>query len=148
MVGNTIKEVVCSLGKTLWNRYRQCPFHQQDSRDGDYTANISDLLAAMTSVSPGTNSQKAITPELLRCIASSTSSELRNNADDHTADLIIGAFFFAMRSCEFSKTSIPGKTIMIHLGGVKFFAEDRSPIHQDNPRLLELAVYVWILFED
>lgn len=49
-------------------------------------------------------------------MVSSTTSEIRNDVDDQTSDLIIGAFFFAMRSCEFSKVTTPGKTIMICLG--------------------------------
>ena len=108
MDGNTIKEVVRTLGNKMRNSYRQCPFHKQDSQDSGYTVNISDLLAAMTSVSPSTNSQKAITLDLLRCMASSTSSKVGNNADDHTTDFIIGVIFFVMRLCEFSKASTPG----------------------------------------
>ena len=81
-------------------------------------------------------------------MASDASSELRNNHQDHTTDLIIGAFFFAMRSCEFSKVSVAGKTINIRLGGVKFFTNNYVEVPPDHPHLVELSTFVWILFED
>ena len=37
---------------------------------------------------------------------------------------------------------------MIRLGGIRFFSQDFRVIPQDHPDLLELAVYVWVLFED
>ena len=81
-------------------------------------------------------------------MASFVSCEMRNNSEDHATDLIIGAFFFAMRSCEFTKVTVPGKTITIRLGGVKFYTTERREIPHEHPRLIELAEYVWILFED
>ena len=102
----------------------------------------------MMSVSPNPKSQKAVTPDLLRCMAVFTSVHVRNNEDDHTGDLLIGGFFFAMRSCEICKTSVPGRTVMVRLGGVTFFDKVRVEIHQDNPNLLELSFHVRVLFED
>jgi len=102
----------------------------------------------MVSISPARRYQKAITPELLRCMATATSDNVYNNDEDHAADLIIGAYFFAMRSCEFSSVREVGRTVMIRLGGIRFFSQDFHPIPHDHPDLLELAMYVLVLFED
>ena len=104
--------------------------------------NIKDLQSAMISVSPNPKSQKAVTSDLLRCIAVSTSAQVRNNEEDHAGDLLIGGFFFAMRSCEICKASVPGRTVMVRLGGVSFFDEFRNEIHHDNPNLLEVSLYM------
>ena len=89
------------------------------------TPNIRDLLSRMESISPSTQFQKTMTPDLLQYMAEYTADVVLNARDDHTADLIIGAFFFAKRSCEFTKVSRITKTIMIRLGGIRFYTYDR-----------------------
>ena len=115
---------------------------------GRLRPNIRDLQLAMESVSPNPKSQKAVTPDLLRYMTNFTLDYVRNNAEDYVGDLLIGGFFFAMRSCEICKTSVPGRTVMVRLGGVNFFDEFPNQIHDDNPNLLEVSLYVRILFED
>ena len=107
MAGSTVKAAVCSLGLTLWDRFRTCPFHDQEVKGSEYTPNVREYLAAMVSISPACKYQKAITPEFLWCMACATSSEIFNNHEDHAANIIIGAYFFAMQSCEFS--SVPSE---------------------------------------
>ena len=148
MAGSTIKEVVRSLGKTLWDNFKWSPFHKEGDRDKELTPNVTDLLSALESISPNKKIQKAMTPDLLRCMSHFTSSEVVNDPEDHAADLIIGGYFFAMRSCEFVKTPGQTKTVLIRLGGVKFFTKDGREIPHDHPDLLIIAHYVWILFED
>ena len=96
MAGSTVKEAVRSLGLTLWDRFRTRPFHNQEDRGSEYTPNVREHLAAMVSISPAGKYQKAITPEFLWCMACATSSKIFNNHEDHAADIIIGAYFFAM----------------------------------------------------
>ena len=133
----------------MWDSYRTNPFDdlKSTSKSG-FSASVQDLIKAMLSTSPSTKSQKAITPDFLRCMAQYTSSELENNAEDHMADLIIGAFFFAMRSCEYTIPKEPGSTITVRLGGVTFFDFQRKEIDHNHPYLLQVAVHVRILFED
>ena len=111
------------------------------------TPNITDLLSGMESISPSTQYQKVITPDLLRCMADYTADLILNSRDDHAADLIIGAFFFAMRSCEYTMSSRITKTITIRLGGIRFYTYDREPVPLNHPRLLQ-AHFVWVCFED
>ena len=65
-----------------------------------------------------------------------TSLELENKAEDHIADLKIGAFFFTMCSCEYAIPKEPGRTITICLRGVTFFDIQRKEIDQNHPYLL------------
>ena len=64
------------------------------------------------------------------------------------ADLIIGAFCFAMRSCEYTIPKTLGRTITICLGRVKFFNNQRKEINHNHPHLLQIAIHVRLLFED
>ena len=76
-----------------------------------------------------------------------SSHKISRSARDHATDLIIIAFFFAMRSCEFAKAKKKGRTKMIRLGGIKFYSKDHKEIPHDDPKLMAKAVYVWVLFE-
>ena len=149
MVGSTIAEAARTLVKTLWDHHGRRPFyHPESSSKSRFSTNIQDLIKAMISVSPSPKSQKAITPALLRCMAQHTSGTVENNAEDHMADLIIGAFFFAMRSCEYVSPKEVGRTITIRLGGISFFNNQRKEISHSHPHLLCVAIHVRILFED
>jgi len=79
-----------------------------------------------------------MTPKLLRYMAAASSVDVVNNPVDRAMDLIIGAFFFAMKSCEFAWSSRPGKTKRITLGGTKFFDAQMNEIHHDDPNLPQM----------
>jgi hypothetical protein len=100
---------------------------------------VKNLLSAMKSSSPNKNQQRAITPRFLKKLLSRSASEIKNNPEDHAADLIAGGFFFAMRSCEYSKPSVPGKTKPIRLGGVRFYSKSGTLFQHDHPRLQNRA---------
>lgn len=91
--------------------------------------------------------QKAIPASVVRKVA-----HLFMKAEDPVAQacaqLIIGAFFFAMRSCEYSKTTSPGEsktTKILTVGNIRFFKESRVISHSD-PHLPEADI-VAITFE-
>ena len=71
-----------------------------------------------------------------------------NDAEDHATDLIILAFFFAMRSCEYVTATPPGRTKTITLGCITFWTESRQLVPHDDPRLYQISVYVRIVFLD
>jgi hypothetical protein len=64
------------------------------------------------------------------------------------ADITIAGFFFAMRSCEYSPTPVPGKTKIIILSGIIFRTATKQLIDPADPILLVLAQYVTITFAD
>ena len=63
------------------------------------------------------------------------------------ADLTIKAFFFAMRSCEFTLTPLPGRTKITRLRGVLFRDQDNQEIDHQFPTLA-LAERVTLTFDD
>ena len=68
---------------------------------------------------------------------------MENNERDHTADLIIGAFFFTMQSYEYTIPKVLGRTIAtLRLGGVKFFNTGQQEIdYHDHPQLVAPDFY-------
>jgi hypothetical protein len=109
VVNSTVRDAASSLAAAFQNNHKLSPFHEQGSTN--LLPVIRSLLKAYDNVDPPTNQQKAITPKLLRCLHSSTgidTLQLRDTLPAATADLTISAFFFAMRSCEFSTTQKPG----------------------------------------
>lgn len=121
-------------------------FHEQDVKGSDFTPNVREHLAAMVSISPARNYQKAITPEFLWCMSRGTSSNILNNDEDHAANLIIGAYFFAMQSCEFSSVPEVGRTVMIRLGGIRFFSLNFRLIPQDHPDNRNRKFIFWYFY--
>jgi hypothetical protein len=73
---------------------------------------------------------------------------INNCVYDHAIDLIIMAFFFAMRACEYTLTSAPGKTRRVTLGSVVFRDKHYKTIPHNDPNLLSKAFYVTITFQD
>lgn len=148
LAGVTIRQATLSLAKTFSNSFGWSPFHDKGDYNRRLTEDYNNLLKAYENVTPNMKLQKAITQDLLRCLAQSSPFSVTNDTKDHAIDLAIGLYFFAMRSCEYSKTPTPGKTKMITLGGIKFFTTNRIEINHQDPQLIEKSTYVWILFED
>ena len=95
---------------------------------------------------PPPKRQKAVTPVLLL--------DLVNYAQGlgewakHTADLIVGGYFFAMRVCEFCSTEKPGRTRKLTLGDIVFRDQESKVVDQVDPKLGEKAMFVTICFSD
>ena len=98
MAGLTVREAISTLGATMRHDFGAHPFHTETGSNQEYKINVQEHLTAINSVSPSRKYQKAITPEFLRCMSDHASWVLLNDSEDHTTDLLISAFFFAMRS--------------------------------------------------
>ena len=61
---------------------------------------------------------------------------------------MLGAYFYAMRSCEYTKTPTPGKTKRVSMGCLVFRTKSRQALKLTDPDLLTLGHYVTIVFED
>ncbi len=72
----------------------------------------------------------------------------RNSIHTHMVDLVLGAFFFAMRACEYSLTPRPGKTKRVTIGDLKFRDQDRQILQITDPLLQSKAQFVTITFQD
>ena len=120
MAGTTIRKAAISLAASFRNRIGRSPLHQRHKKDSEFWNDLRLLFRAMDNTSPNTKQQKAVTPQLLRAMVHSSSEEVINDPQDHATDLVVGGYFFAMRSCEFAKAAKQGRTKMICLGGIKF----------------------------
>ena len=100
-------------------------------------------LQGYKSVDPGVRQQQALKAGFIRqCYHRATTPRQRA-----IATLIIIAYFFAMRSCEFSVTSGTRKTKPIHLGGIVFKRRNNSIIPHSSREIFS-AFAVSFTFRD
>jgi hypothetical protein len=147
MVASTLRAAASHLAASFRGRFQQSPVHVKDG--SKLWPTLRALLKAFDNVDPPPLRQKAITPRLLRRLFQlSHKRRLRANEYDHAADLIIGAFFFAMRSCEYTLTAIPGRTKRVTLGNLIFRDAQKHVITHSDPSLLSKAEFITIVFAD
>jgi len=107
---------------------------------------VKEILRAFGARDPPPNRQKAVTGRMLKdLVMASSDGRLETQ---HTADLIVGAFFFAMRSCEFVRTQRQGRTVPLELRNVTFRTETGREVAIDDPNLIQESEYVTITFVD
>jgi hypothetical protein len=152
MAGKTVRSAGGALAASFRSSIGRLPLHcrrgNQEERES-FTPDLNKLfLLGMEARSPNTVRQKAMTPKLLRYLIYNTHNAVINNPTDNAADLIVGAFFFAMRACEYVKTPVPGKTKRIQLCCIHFLSSKRSRIPNNGPDFLAKAKFVTIVFED
>jgi hypothetical protein len=90
---------------------------------GKTAIGIRRILAGFKAHDGNEKKQKAIPVSVLKQVIKLFSSS-RDPLTIASTQLIIGAFFFAMRSCEYSKTTSPSeskKTKIITIGNIRFF---------------------------
>lgn len=148
VVSSTVRDAASRLAAAFRHHNEPSPVHLANS--SLLCPTIRSLLRAFDNNDPPPNRQKAITPRLLRRLYSASGAFnplLRDCAPAVVADLLIGAWFFAMRSCEFTHTPTPGRTKIINLAGIIFRDSSRRIISHADPKLLS-AEFVTLVFED
>lgn len=148
MVESTIRSAASALGTAFRKHHRESPMHLPGKPIGRSSLldPLSNLFKAFGAGDPPPNRQAAITPEFLREV----DKTCRNLGPvmNHTADLMMAAYFFAMRACEYVSTSTPGRTRRITLSDIIFRDSSKRVIPQNDPLLLKKASYVTIIFRD
>jgi hypothetical protein len=151
MAGKTVRSARGALAASFRSSIGRPPLHwrrgNQEERES-FTPDLNKLFLGMEARSPNTVRQKAITPKLLRYLIYSTNNAVINDPTDHAADLIVGAFFFAMRACEYVKNPVPGKTKRVRLGCIHFLSSNQNLIPNNETDLLAKAKFITIVFED
>jgi hypothetical protein len=109
--------------------------------DGKLAFVLQRQLRGYSSSDPPPSPQIAITASVLRELH----KLLISAADKALCELFTGAFFFAMRSCEYVKVSGPRKTKLLTVNNTRFLKVRRILPHNDP--LLHLADCVSITFE-
>lgn len=104
--------------------------------NGKTTLSLKRLLASFKLFDANKHRQKAIPVSVIKKV-----HKLYNESSYPLAractQLIIGAFFFAMPSCEYSKTTSPSESRVTHIltiGNIRFF-KNQSLISHNNPDL-------------
>ncbi len=146
MVSTTVEAAIGHVAKTFRANNCQSPFHYKgDSlRQQDQRLAIRELIKAFSASDGPKKKQKSVTTELL-CDMLELTKEM-GEFHQHSADLIVGAYFFAMRACEYAKTKTPGQTKTLSLGNITFRDKRRRILSHDDPLLEEKAAYVTICF--
>jgi hypothetical protein len=109
--------------------------------DGKLAFILQRQLRGYQSTDPGEKPQVALTGSVLRKFYHLAISSF----DKAMCQLFIGAFFFAMRSCEYVKVQGPRKTKLITIQNIRFFMGNRQIKHSDPA--LSSADCVSITFE-
>jgi hypothetical protein len=110
-------------------------------RDGKFAILFQRQLRGYNTVDPPPKPQVVMTASILRKFYLTLISEF----DVALCELFIGAFFFAMRSCEYIQVSGPRKTKLLTIKNIRFFKGKKTLLHSDQ--LLHIADCVSITFE-
>lgn len=144
VLSGTVRETTSHVAASFRNHFKCSPFHNPVG--SHFLPSISNLLKSYTDVDPATKRQKAISPKLLRHMYSLAKGG-GDNINFITAQLAIGGFFFAMRSCEQVQTPVPGKTKIIDLDGCTFRCKNKREIPHSSKHL-HTAEYITITWKD
>lgn len=104
-------------------------------------------LDAYKAQDPNERRQKAVPVSVITKISQLFASS-KDTLSSACSQLIVGAFFFAMRSCEYSKTTSPNEsttTKLLTLGNIRFFKNSELLPHDHKD--LSAADIVSITFE-
>lgn len=107
---------------------------------------LQQCFKGYSNLDPPEKQQKAIPFSVLRTMILLAAIDI-TSLDYAIAELTMGAFFFAMRSCEYSKSGKEEskRTRILCLRNIRFF-KNRVQIPHDSP-LIHIADYVDITFE-
>jgi hypothetical protein len=138
-VSGTIRATLDAVSQAYKQHKRPSPIHDEDT--GQLAFILQRQLKGYTNADGSVRHQKAITPHLLREM-----TKLALSASDKAAsELSRGAFFFAMRSCEYLKvTGTERRTKLLELQNLRFY-RNRQEMPHDHPEL-HLADCVNITF--
>ena len=102
---------------------RSDPRHNSN---GSTHSHLTSIARSFKKTDPKEKAQKATTPQVLSYLYSRPSTD---KFSTHIADLCNGAFFFACRSCEYSKTSGTRRTKIITLRNIVFRKKNKRIIN-------------------
>ena len=146
ILGRSVDETLGHLASKFRDSGRQSPLHYSDDTNR-LLPEIRQLTLAWRNTDPSEERQKAITPAHLRFLSEYTSDN-KSALYEAMSDLSVGAFFFAMRSCEYLNVDVRGKTKKLVVRNICFYDIAKNELDRKHPDLENLAAYVTITFED
>lgn len=148
MVASTLREATSGVAATFRDHTGTSPFHLPHTNQ--LRPSIRRLFTALDNTDPPKKRQKAVTPKFLRALyrqSGASNPKLSDSIMAHTADITIGAWFFAMRACEFTHQTQQRKTKPIRSRDIVFRDKHRRTISHDSSALSS-AMFVTITFQD
>lgn len=145
MVANTVRNTASCLAALFWDNLDQSLLHVKDGTS--LRPLIKRLLWAFDNVDLPPNCWKAVTPKFLSALYQATHFHSPNSTTAITADLIIAAWFFAMRVCKFAFQKHAGRTKPIRLSNITFCDHKRNLIPHDSLKIFA-SQFVTIMFRD
>ena len=112
LVAGTVNKAISNLATSFSDNDHPDP---RLNTDGKIHRHITSISKSFKRSDPQEKAQKAVTPMLLKHLFTR-----KDNFSKHIADLINGAFFFACRSCEYSKVTGTRKTKIITIRNIRF----------------------------
>ena len=148
MVSTSLRDALGSVASAFRERGRQSPFHVQIGVHGQGSMHprIKAVLKGIESRDPLPQRQKALTPAFLIDLHKYVQGS--ECGESHTANLIRGAYFFAMRACEFCRTEAAGRTKRLKLENITFRGEGKEVVDHDDPELERKSMFVTVCFVD
>jgi hypothetical protein len=150
VVLSTVCDAAGYLAAPFLGSFQSSPIHFEGS--SQLLPIIWALLKAIDKTDPPPDRQKAITPKFLPKFfqflnAETSRSGKASTLPQHSVDLVLGAFFFAMRPCECTKSAPVGKTKAVSMRCFIFRAASRRVLLHTDPKLLHHAECVTIVLE-
>jgi hypothetical protein len=144
MVLLSLRDAIGSVASAFRERGRPSPFHIPNGIHGQGSIHprIKSILSGIEKKDPLPNRQKALTPTFL--IEMHELVQRLGKEWQHTSDLIRGAYFFAMRACEFCKTESPGRTQRLTLENITFRSHDNTVVNHSDSELASKSEFVTI----
>jgi len=134
----TIRNTISTVVQTFLENHAPDP---RLSTNGKTAISIRRILAGFKACDSNESRQKAVPVSVIRQV-DKLHTKSGDPLSEATAQLTIGAFFFAMRSCEYSKTTSPSeskRTKIITIGDIRFFKSHKLINHND-PSLHEADI--------
>jgi hypothetical protein len=146
VLGRSIDNSIGSLAQTFRRHNRTSPFHDENPLYRMAPA-VQELFQAWAAVDPPPNREEAITLNHLKHIYMEANGAQNHLAITH-ANLLIRAFFFAMRPCEYSKVPSRGRTKLLERSDISFTDDKHMVVPHIDPNLSQRSEYVSIQFRN
>jgi hypothetical protein len=148
VVGGTVRDAASQLATAFRDHYQRSPLHGVKGST-KLLPSVRALLRAFDKVDQPQNRQRAVTPKFLKALlAYCQATYARESIQCHPADLIMVAFFFAMRTCEYTRTARPGRTKVAVVKYVIFRDRIRRVLSHRDPELQNKAYFITLVFAD
>jgi hypothetical protein len=146
--GSTVQEAVAKLGEIYRANVGYNPYHGEGIYGSGPHPSLARQFKGMKNLDPGTKQQKALPVRVYREIILQARLLPSNLSQPASAisQLLTPAFFWCMRSCEYSEVSGEHRTKLLCLRNIRFFNKDLRLIPHSSPLIFQ-AENVSITFE-